>query len=556
MSGASDSSPWYRLYALVVIIAACIHNVAVRDAPIYLVTVQVPGCEISCQGQTPTPLCDNHKWTLDPLVVERPREDCEICRARIVSTARQKAALPGSVSLGFTAANLRMSRPIETDIPYIEVPYTLTRQKDANYYNMQDGSCVRRWEYGVMIGYAWGLSFAVGSVLAGFVVDTRDRVEIASSAFVAWSVATALQAASHDFWFLICLRAGSGAAQAFIMPAGISLIVELFGKANAVPTLSGDEPLPSDSWIDRHITQTSAVMLISLGLYAGAASASLSIIFAEMMGWRWVVLLSGLIGILLAAVFFFTVREPQKVSEWSAPCALRVVYPDVFEKRVCKILIVAASAKMLAGCTLAAYLPLWYARHQLDGFTSSGYACWNAAAILGGGLLTTFLGGQLGRIWSPQDNRAPCWIGLAGSVLSVPLIVMVLYSQSFYFSLFCYFLLLCVGDCWFVPSVALLQAAVRRSVSGQAVTMFFVAAAVIAHAGPALVGFFDPGSKAVRHHMLWISVTANVIAFFAFYAAAREISIDPPGGRLASSADKDDCVPVREGTPNTLRAFL
>jgi MFS family permease len=398
--------------------------------------------------------------------------------------------------------------------------------QDAAFYNMADGACLWHWQYGILIGFGFAIMFALGSVSAGVLCDLRPRVSIASAALMAWSVATAMQASAHSFVFLLGCRAVIGLAQAFAMPAAISITADYFTEKQNV-----------------------AVMVLSVGLYLGSGCASFSILFAEAIGWRWAVLLAGLIGIAITPILYHTVREPER-TEWSAPCTMQVVMDEVFQKsRVARMLTLAASAKMLAAYTFSAFLPIWYQRRGLDGYTNNAYAGWNALVISSGGLLSAMIGSYVGHRWSQRDACAPCYIGLLGAIFSIPLICMVLLTDKFGVSMLCFFLLLLVSESWFGPTVALLQRSVRPSVRFQAVSMFLVASTLAANLGPALVGFLDPGGQRIGVHLLWISLTANVAAAVAFMFTAREIMIDPVAASVATSrGSRDDT--EHEGSGN------
>jgi MFS family permease len=581
MVAEARKSAWYRIYVLSLLLVMCIDNVAVRNIPSYLITVPVPECETLCAGVASRPLCGRNMITAFPSDRLPNRfEACQLCRARIVPVAQSHVAnttsganasqansfratskelLPDDGVLALAAAgdgfllpafnkNRRQVQVFATDVsapvasftqvapPEIveeqepisvsNVPWAEGARQDAAFYNMADGACLWHWEYGLLIGYGFAIIFAVGSISAGVLCDLRPRVPIASAALMAWSVATAMQASAHSFVFLLGCRAVIGLAQAFAMPAAISIAADYFTEK-----------------------QNIAVAVLSVGLYLGSGCASFSIFFAEALGWRWAVLLAGLIGIAITPVLYHTVQEPER-TEWSAPCTLQVVTDEVFEKsRVARMLILAASAKMLAAYTFSAFLPIWYARRGLDGYTNNAYAGWNALAISSGGLLSAVLGSYLGHRWSQWDACAPCWIGLLGAIFSLPLICLVLLTNNFSVSMLCFFLLILVSESWFGPTVGLLQRSVRPSVRFQAVSMFLVASTLAANLGPALVGFLDPGNGRIGLHILWISLTANVAAAAAFMFTAREIMIDPVAATVAPSrGSRDDA--DHEGSAN------
>lgn len=554
-----DRSVWYQVYVLLVLLVVCVCNLAMRQLPSYLITVPVPDCEPLCKGLATNPLCNKDKLTDFPQGrLPTPYEVCQLCRSRVLprpgtnfslsalpgwkeaqeapfwgdegkSWARQAEAAkfssaapavalaaevledqPGKGFLGVDGADLTVVRD-SGFVPY----WAENLGQDASFYNIADGACMYQWEYGILIGYGFALVFAVGSVPAGYICDRRSRVVVASSALMVWSVATALQASAHDFLFLLVCRAFIGLAQAFAMPALVSLTADYFAER-----------------------QDAALAVLSVGQYLGAGAASFSILFAEFIGWRWAVLLAGIMGIAVTVLLYHTVREPER-TEWSAPCAISVVAEEIFEKsRVARMLIVAASAKMLAAYCFAAFLPLWYSRKGLDGYTNNAYAWWNAIIITAAGLLSAGGGSYLGHRWSQVDSRAPCWIGLFGAVASIPLICITLGTGNFTVSMVCFFFLLLITESWTGPTMALLQAAVRRSVRGQAVSMFLIASTLVANLGPALMGFIDPGGHKIGVHLLWISVTANVVAALAYMWTAREISVDPVAAGLGSKQDE------------------
>merc|ERR1719198_2258023 len=103
-------------------------------------------------------------------------------------------------------------------------------------------------------------------------------------------------------------------------------------------------------------------------------------------------MISGLVGIGIAILVKTTIKEPERTVT-SAPCGLSEVSHAVFNKsRVARMLIAAASMKMLAANVFAAFLPIWYSRSALPGYWNTAYAGWNALAISAGGVLSAIGG--------------------------------------------------------------------------------------------------------------------------------------------------------------------
>lgn len=507
--GLDDKSSWYRCYVLVLLLVISIHNLSTRNLPSYLVTVQVPGCEALCAGVVSEPLCDTKKWNAvdqSTKATGPAYEACQICRAH----GGPNGGLQDSTLLDTASSVPLLSDPAQAQILTLD-----KKTKDGNYYNMADGACMHDWEYGLLIGYGFALAFGVGSILAGWSCDRRGRVDVACISLAAWSVATSMQATAHDFWSLLACRSIVGLSQAFAMPASISIVYDIFASKR-----------------DR---QNMAMAVLSVGFYLGSGCASFSIWFAELLGWRWAVLLAGVSGVAIAILLHLTVKEPER-TEFSAPCSLAGVREEVFVKsRVARWCLLAASAKMLSAYVLGTFLPIWYARKGLPGYSNTSYAGYNALIIAVGGLLSTVVGSVVGGYWGQHDSRAPCWMGLVGAILSIPLIFLVVYIPSFVGSMICFFALILVSECWFAPTIALVQRSVRQSHRRQAIPMFLIATTMGANLGPALVGFSDPGHDGVGLHIALVVVIANIVAAVAFLFTAREITIDP----IAAGVDQD-----------------
>jgi len=241
----------------------------------------------------------------------------------------------------------------------------------------------------------------------------------------------------------------------------------------------------------------------------------------------------------LAPIMACTVKEPQR-SEWTAPCSVYLVASEVLDKsRVARTLVLAASAKLLAAYSLSSFLPIWYSRQGLLGYNNRLYAYLNALVITGGALLSAVIGSLMGKYWNDKDSRAPCWIGVIGALVSLPLLCFVLLVRDFKVSMLFLFILLTVSETWFAPTIWLLQASVRKSIRGQSVPVFMVASTLLANLGPALLGIMDPGGIRIGVHLLWICLTANIVAAGAFWMTAHEITLDPVAVGLSGTEARE-----------------
>mmetsp|Transcript_36021 Transcript_36021/g.75020 ORF Transcript_36021/g.75020 Transcript_36021/m.75020 type:complete len:560 (-) Transcript_36021:235-1914(-) len=557
LQAEEKTSVWYRTYVLFILLLVCISNLATRYQPSFLITIPVLECEEVCKGiEITNPVC---LWkTPDTPATELTREEqCRQCRSQpamppliwqgamprqpptpelppvdkeaMVLQIEQKKlsvrkALPASAlqTDGDHRPRRRRSAQEQEESQADDAPDMRHIDTISGFYNMADGTCLWYWQYGLLIGYGFALVYAAGSLPAGLLCDRYRRSGILALSLFVWSICTSMQALAKKIWLLLVWRALIGLSQGFGYAASNSLLLDYFAS---------NEKQRDVAW----------ALLTMVGPQLGVGCASFSIVFAEGLGWRWIVLLTGGLGILLSGVVLATVKEPPR-TEWSAPCTMAVVTEELwaaFEKsRVPQLLILAVSAKMLASFSLTSFLPIWFARGNLHGYTNDAYAFWNALAVSLAGLLSVSLGSVLGQTWSRIDVCAPCYVGMLGALLSLPLLALMLLTQWFRTSLLCYFAMLVLGEAWFGPTMGLLQKAVRKSVAGQATSMMLGIATLAGNLGPAIIGILDPGGVNIGIHLLWICSAAQVLAFLSFYWTYREITVDPVSVTLGLSQEK------------------
>ena len=145
------------------------------------------------------------------------------------------------------------------------------------------------------LGFLGGLAFALFYSTLGIPIaalaDRWSRTKVLSIAIVVWSGMTALCGLAGSFWHLLIARIGVGVGEAGASPPSHSLISDYF-------------PL------DKRATALSIYALgIPIGSMIGYGLGGWS---ADNFGWRNTFFLVGLPGIAVAALLFFTLREPPR----------------------------------------------------------------------------------------------------------------------------------------------------------------------------------------------------------------------------------------------------
>ncbi len=155
-----------------------------------------------------------------------------------------------------------------------------------------------------------GLAFAIFYALMGLPIarlaDKRSRPLLIAGGIFFWSIATALCGLARNFWQLFAARMGVGVGEAALSPAAYSMITDSFPKSKLGRALG----------------------IYSIGSFIGAGLAYLiggaAIDYVSRFGeitvpgvgvlrpWQLTFFIVGLPGVLIAALFVLTVRDPQR----------------------------------------------------------------------------------------------------------------------------------------------------------------------------------------------------------------------------------------------------
>jgi MFS family permease len=144
-------------------------------------------------------------------------------------------------------------------------------------------------QIGALGGMAYSATYAVAVLPIGWQIDRTDRRRLLGITVAIWSALTMCGAVATSFPMLVLARMGVGAAEAAASPASLSLIADTF-------------PV--------RLRNT------AVGIYYAGTSAGQLVIFVGggwlllHYSWRAVFLVAGVPGFILAALLFFTVREP------------------------------------------------------------------------------------------------------------------------------------------------------------------------------------------------------------------------------------------------------
>ena len=148
-------------------------------------------------------------------------------------------------------------------------------------------------QLGFLGGIAFALTYSIMGVPLAMLADRRGRKGIITASLAVFSIMTAFCGAAGSFATLTLARIGVGIGEAGVNPSSSSMIADLFPKekrSTPMAIVAAGEPL---------------------GMLTGLIGGSL---VAATWGWRMAFLVVGLPGVLLALIFWLTVREPERGS--------------------------------------------------------------------------------------------------------------------------------------------------------------------------------------------------------------------------------------------------
>jgi MFS transporter, Spinster family, sphingosine-1-phosphate transporter len=242
-------------------------------------------------------------------------------------------------------------------------------------------------QLGILTGIAFALFYSVMGIPIARWADRGNRVTIVTITTALWSVAVALCAIAGSFAQLLAIRVGVAVGEAGCIPPAHSLIADHFTRAERPRAVA------------RYMLGAPLSMVIGYFL-AGWLN--------ELYGWRTTFLILGLPGVALAAIAWLTLKEP-RVSTPVVPASPDSSHPDFRE--VCgtlgrnvsfRHLLLSFAVTSFFSAGVMQWLPSFFIRsHELD---TGVLGSWFAAIYGLGGLLGTYLGGELASRYAANDE--------------------------------------------------------------------------------------------------------------------------------------------------------
>ena len=268
-------------------------------------------------------------------------------------------------------------------------------------------------QLGLLTGFAFALFYVICGIPIARWADKGVRRSIIALALTVWSLMTALCGLAGNYAHLMLARIGVGVGEAGGSPPAHSMISDIFAPNNRALALS----------------------IYSIGIYIGMlVGFGVGGWLADEFNWRLAFFVVGLPGIGLAALLYFTVKEP--IRGWSeGKMTTAVDTPPI--TAVAKLLWTRVSFRHIAlAASLQAFLiygignwlPSYFQRDYGLSLTTVG--TWLALTAGFGGGLGSFFGGWLSDKLGARDVRWYLWTPAMLTFLIVPVITVALTSGS------------------------------------------------------------------------------------------------------------------------------
>ncbi len=161
-------------------------------------------------------------------------------------------------------------------------------------------------QFSLLHGLAFAMLYAIAGIPIARLADTRSRPVIISVGIFIWSLATAICGAAKNFFQLFLARMAVGVGEAALSPAAYSMITDSFPKSKLGLALG---VYSSGSFLGGGLAFIIGGAAISLVEQWGSQQVP---IIGLVKPWQMTFFMVGLPGLLVAALFFITIRDPER----------------------------------------------------------------------------------------------------------------------------------------------------------------------------------------------------------------------------------------------------
>jgi predicted MFS family arabinose efflux permease len=356
---------------------------------------------------------------------------------------------------------------------------------------------------GLLSGFAFTVLFSTAGLVIGRLADRLDRARVITWSLAAFSAMTALCGMAPGFWELFIARVGVGIGEGGTNPASHSLIADLFPeqqRAAAMATYS----------LGPHV---GLVLAFALGGWLG-----------QTVGWRETFMIVGAIGLALALVTNWGLRDPRRPTrssrEMQSP-AVSAILHALLRSHVLRHLFAGGTLATAAALGLITWLPALLSREYGMSLSQTGVALALAFGVAGG--VGTYSFGRLVDSTADFDVARKLRMVVGCQLLLAALWLAVLFIDDRNIALVALVVPCALTGAYVGPTLALVQDVVDpRARAFSAAVLLLIVNLVGASMGPLAVGLlsdaFTPiaGAHSLRYGLF---IMPALLAWSAFHYA-------------------------------------
>ncbi len=372
-------------------------------------------------------------------------------------------------------------------------------------------------ELGSLTGLYFALFYTVIGIPVGLLADRVNRVRVVTGASALWSFFTAACGFATSFLTLAIPRMGVGVGEAGGAPPSYSIVSDYFP-----PRQRG-----------------AALAIFSLGVPFGTMAGVMSGGYiAAHYGWQMAFKALGAVGLVLAPIFYLTVREPPRgrfeggaTAHAGNPLAAVLLF---FGRPMLVLTALGCGVTAFVGYGLLSWTPSLLIRSKGMSLQQVAFYYGLTAGITGA--VGTWLSGVLVDRLGHRRPRAYAMVPAVSILLSLPFMVAAVLAPTWQLSLLCFAGPALLNNMYLAPALAVVQNAAPahlRVVSGA--LLLFVLNLIGLGGGPLFVGFmsdhFKPiygAAKGLEYGVLSLApvfVVAFLVQCVAGHFIAKELKL-------------------------------
>lgn len=384
-------------------------------------------------------------------------------------------------------------------------------------------------QLGILGGLPFAIFYATMGIPIAWLADRSSRKIIMSAALTIWSGFTAVCGLMTSFWGLLFARMGVGAGEAGGVAPAYSLIADYFPpekRARAMAIYAFGIPIGS-----------------AIGIVMGG-------VLLEVTTWRMAFIIVGLLGVLIAPIFLFTVKEPvrggfDKDQTDQKPAGFFEVLSYISGKPTFWIMSLGAASSSMMGYGLIYWLPSFFRRSF--GEMLPTFFAWlpdflvpaepgamfypsyfYGAILLLGGVAGIWLGGFVSDVFGKKNKGAYALVPAIAFALTIPFFLLGVLSQDLRIVFVAFLFIQSLSLMWLGPITSAFQHIVPANMRATASAIFLMINSLIGISlGSFIIGGVSDilkaeyGDEALRYSLLGGTVFYAIAAILLYISSRR-----------------------------------